>query len=45
MSERESECEKKAKGKSETDSCGMFELVNCFALVCNITKNRMQSMK
>lgn len=23
----------------------MFEFVNCFALVCNITKNRMQSMK
>lgn len=33
------------KGTSETDSCGMFELVNCFALVCNITKNRMQSMR
>lgn len=42
--ERERGEREKARGKSETDSCGMFELVNCFALVCNI-KNRMQSMK
>lgn len=42
---RKAKAEKIAKGTSETDSCGMFELVNCFALVCNITKNRMQSMR